>query len=176
MSIRSHYSNDSQLRRPLTHGGSRRNTVPTPIPKEPEEFTDFLPCEACKRCPYKGIADKVLDDKTSKIPQSKPITAMRTEQTTPETIPLLATPIEPKKKGLLGRFGDYVARNQAANKAAGDTSLMDDLSKWGGGITKGMASLGEEEIAGLDKKRGVKKSAKDDEELLDFLQGKKVRK
>ncbi len=56
-----------------------------------------------------------------------------------------------KRKSILRRFGEYVARNQAALRAAGETTLAEDLSDMGRKMCNGLGSLGEEE---LDKVHG----------------------
>lgn len=235
MPVRSHYTSDSQQRRPLTSKGARRERVP----EQPREFIHYMPCEACNRCPFKRIADETLDKET---PMSQPPTPKQMErdmtrqrgqivqqyqtspvqhmnygmgiegqqqvpvqqpqmyyqqnpqqyppqqvpQCLPQPLPQYQQPLPqqpvqpqepPKKKGLIRRFLEYRERNLAANKAAGDTTLMEDLSKTGGswmsGISKGAASLGQEEIDNLSRKKARKSSEEEDEELLNFLQGKR---
>jgi len=51
-----------------------------------------------------------------------------------------------ENKSILRRFGEYIARNQAAMKAAGETTLMEDLAEMGKKMFNGLGSLGEEEL------------------------------
>ena len=64
------------------------------------------------------------------------------------------TPAQPvKEPGLFQKFSAYVAKNQAANKKAGDPSLSDEFSKfgadWGKNLSRGMAEVGNAEEAKL---------------------------
>jgi hypothetical protein len=174
MSIRSHNSRDSYLNRPLTNGGSRRNRTPSPIPPEalaPEETEDF--CEECKKCPYKRLVEKAMIGNADKPMTDNVNKSQDPKQPQPESK-------SDKPRGLFKRFGDYVAKNQAANKAAGDTSLTDDLvsfgKSYGKGLSDGAARVAGEEIAKIDKQRSVQKSEEEDDELINFLSGKKKRK
>lgn len=188
MAIRSHRTKDTYMNRPLTHGGSHRRTTPSSLPEQTLPTND--PCEACKRCPYKRLVEKALNDEQvqviPKISIKKELKPVPIEPSTSliqqqqNVQPVIQSqqkqPNPPEKVGLFTRFSRYVAKNQAANKAAGDTSVMEDLMKYGAGITKGAARLGQEEIEGVNKKKSVTKSAQDDDELLDFLSGKRPRK
>jgi hypothetical protein len=82
---------------------------------------------------------------------------------------------EQQKKGILSRFGAYVAKNQKAMRDAGEKTLGDEMGDWGKGILSGAGKLGQEEIDGLSRKKSVKKSNEEDDELIDFLSGKKRR-
>lgn len=216
MSIRSRYSNDSQLRRPLTNGGSRRNPVPTPLPGQqvqPQQPTpvqvrraqrqqvepqEYEPTEACARCPYKRLVEKAMGGNQPAQPlivvpqnyqpqpqaiyqspqpvQQQPVQQPIMQQ---QTQPVQQQPVQQpnEKVGLLTRFRRYVAKNQADMKAAGETTLSEDMAKvggnWLGGISSGAAKMGQEEIDSLTRKKSKKASVEEDEELLDFLQGKK---
>jgi len=182
MSIRSHYSKDSYTNRPLTNGGSRRNRTPSPIPVEalPPEDND-MPVD-CKRCPYKRLVDKALieteDNPTEQATYRTKEYRSNVEPITRRSIPA-AEPVDEKPRGLFKRFGDYIAKNQAANKAAGETSLTEDLmnfgKSYGKGLSDGAASLGMEEIANINKKKSIKRTEKEDDELINFLSGKRKR-
>ncbi len=178
MSIRSRYSQDSYVQnRPLGHAGSRRNRVPSPIPPEamvpgdaPIQSVDF--CEACKKCPYKLLVEKALVN-TEEQPQTAkhPMQELTLKPTTQEVK-------EPEKQaGLFKRFSMYVAKNQSANKAAGETTLTEDLMSfgktYGKGLSDGAAKVANEEIAKIDKKRSTQRSAKDDDDMIDFFSGKR---
>jgi hypothetical protein len=76
-----------------------------------------------------------------------------------------------EKKSLLKRFGDYVAKNQADMKAAGETSLMEDLSDMGKKMFNNAGQLGQEEIDRINKKSADAKQ--NDEEIMDFMVGKR---
>jgi hypothetical protein len=112
-------------------------------------------------------------------PQQPQYMPQQVPQYQPQMVP--QQPVQPqeppKKKGLIRRFFEYRERNLAANKAAGDTTISEDMSKtgsnWMSGISKGAASLGQEEIDNLNKKKSKKSSDEEDEELLNFLQGKR---
>lgn len=176
MSVRSHYTRDSYMNRPL-HVRTRRNAEPKP------EYEDNAPCEACKNCEYKQLVETAIEeDEQDRERQSARYQIQYPKVQATRQVPQYQEdyrePEEKKPEGLLKRFGKYIAKNQAANKAAGDTSLMDDLVKWGGGISAGAARLGEEEIAGLDRRKADtgKRDPRKDDELVDFLTGKKARK
>jgi hypothetical protein len=159
------------MNRPL-HRRSRTN----PEPITTQEYKD--PCEACKNCEYKQMVISAMSDMSSKI--DKPTALPFFEHYPPKVGFDARNPIKDEKKpeGILKRFSQYIAKNQAANKAAGDTTLMEDLGKWGANISSGAAKLGEEEIAGLDRRKAstAQRDPRKDDELVDFLTGKKARK
>jgi len=168
MSIRSHYTRDSYMNRPL-HRRSRNNP----------ELKNKDPCDACENCEYKQMVISAMSDIPSKFdsPSHEPdnyIPKVGFEYT--KKYPTQTQ--ESKSDGLFKRFSRYIAKNQAANKAAGDTTLMEDVVKWGANISSGAAKLGEEEIAGLDRKKAAtgQRDPRKDDELVDFLTGKKTRK
>jgi len=82
---------------------------------------------------------------------------------------------KPKEPGLFSKFNAYIAKNQAANRRAGDKPLSEELSSfgsdWGKNFSKGMAEVGNEEEAKLNKKPKV---VHDDDGLMDeIIFGKK---
>jgi hypothetical protein len=126
----------------------------------------------CKTCIYKILVEKAMRENPDNFVQSA------TTQT-----PVVGTTAQPsqvpEKKSALARFSAYIAKNQAANRAAGDTSLSEELSNfgksYGKGISDGAASLGMEEIANVNKRKAdtAKRNPKDDDDLIDFLSGRK---
>lgn len=183
MSVRSHYTRDSYMNRPLHARDSRRNAEPEPKP----EYEDNAPCEACKNCEYKQLVETAMMEDEREREQQEPIgyKIQHPKARASMQVPQPQRPsyeyregVEKKPEGILKRFSNYVAKNQAANRAAGDTSLMEDLAKWGGNISAGAAKLGEEEISGLDRKKAStgNRDPRKDDDLVDFLTGKKARK
>jgi len=177
MSVRSHTTRDSYRSRPL-HNSSRRTESET-------GFEDNAPCAACKNCEYKQMVDEAIaeEEREQQEPgykiQNPKVRALRQVQQPQEREQYEHREgTEKKPAGLFKRFGNYIAKNQAANKAAGDTSLMDDLTKWGGGIMSGAGQLGQEEIDGLDRRKAAtgKRDPRKDDELVDFLTGKKAKR
>ena len=82
---------------------------------------------------------------------------------------------KPKEPGLFSKFNAYIAKNQAANRRAGDKPLSEELSsfgsEWGKNFSKGMAQVGEEEESKINKKPKI---VHDDDGLMDeILFGKK---
>lgn len=183
MSVRSRYSASSYANhRPgsATHAARHREqrleeeknvpvAPPTSVVMSGDSKED-LP-ELCKQCYYKQIVDSAIKrehgDTAATASAPSPVTA--TGQSEPE---------DPKKVGIFTKFQRYVAKNQAANRKAGDTPLMDDLVKWGGNLASGAASLGQEEMDYLERKKKTQAVSRrdresQDEETLDFLMGKK---
>jgi hypothetical protein len=148
--------------------------------KEPEE---------CKACIYKRLAEQYMKEKesgkgqvmTTNIGSTGPSVTNPGYAVTPvsQIVAAQQQPIQENtgKKGLFQRFCDYRSRNLKAMKAAGETSLMDDLQGTGGswmkGIANGAGSLGEEEIANISARKRAKHDPSADDELTDFLMGKK---
>jgi hypothetical protein len=198
MSIRSHYTKDSYMNRP-------RRVIPEPNTESDVVYEDKAPCEACKNCEYKQLVEAAMeeDEKERNVMSYKiqPLPARATmqvpqapiqypqqypQQAYPEQYPQqqYQPPQQPenggKKPGLFKRFGDYVARNQAANKAAGETSLTDDLMSfgktYGKGLSEGAARVAGEEISKIDKQRSIQRTDKEDDDLINYLSGKKSKK
>jgi len=153
--------------------------------QEPAEYQEF---ESCARCPYKRLVEKAMGGNQTQPTTAQPVYQAPQVQVTTQP-PVAVQPVmqqttqqpvqqNPNEKvGLLTRFRRYVAKNQADMKAAGETTLSEDMSKvggsWLGGITSGAAKMGQEEIDALSRKKSKKASLEEDEELLDFLQGRK---
>jgi hypothetical protein len=131
--------------------------------------------EKCKVCVYKILVEKAMKENPN-----DPIPFVQSATTKAPVVGTTQQPAPvPEKKGALARFSAYIAKNQAANRAAGETSLSDELSNfgksYGKGISEGAASLGMEEIANVNKRKSdtAKRNPKDDDDLIDFLSGKR---
>ena len=169
MAVRSAYSNTSyRMQRP----GVSRNRVqqdvaePAPAVEQGHEVRD------CNQCVYKKQVEKMMQQFGGNAVQC-PTDYQQNYGPRPTPAPL-ETPMEKPKKGLLGRFGAYVAKNQKANRDAGETSIFDDLGKYANGITDGCARLGEEESAAINKKKSTQMAKKyDDQDTIDFCMGKR---
>jgi hypothetical protein len=178
MSVRSHTTRDSYRSRPL-HNSSRKTESET-------EFEDNAPCAACKNCEYKQMVDEAIAEEEReqqepvgyKIQNPKVRASLNIPRKQEDYSRDLEQEQEKKQPGLLKRFSQYVAKNQKANADAGETSLFDDMQKWGGGIMTGAGKLGQEEIDGLDRKKAAtgKRDPRKDDELVDFLTGKKAKR
>lgn len=160
MSVRSRYSATSYL--------NTRATSPKVTPR------------VCKTCIYKvqsegGKAVSHIGQKQTLL--LTPTQAKRLERLQKQPA-LTETPMkkpDEKPKGLLRRFGDYVAKNQADLKAAGETSLMEDLSDMGKKMFNQAGQLGEEETARIRNLSGTSGTQRkeSDDEVIDFLIGKR---
>ena len=175
MPVRSHTTRDSYRSRPVHTKVSAR--------REPEpEYEDNAPCEACKNCEYKQMVEAAMEEEERE--QQKPVGYKiqplkgRSARQVPQEREEYSGTEQKTAPGLFKRFGNYIAKNQAANKAAGESSLFDDMQKWGGGIMTGAGKLGQEEIDGLDRKKAstAQRDPRKDDDLVDFLTGKKARK
>jgi hypothetical protein len=162
MAVRSAYSNTSyRAHRP----GVPRNRVEQDI-AEPE-------ARDCNQCKYKRQVEQMMQTLGGNQVQCQPDYQNYGPRPTPAP---LETPMEKPKKGLLGRFGAYVAKNQKANRDAGETSLFDDLGKYANNITDGCAKLGEEESAAISKRNSASRRtdhSNEDDDKINFLMGKR---
>jgi len=178
MPIRSRYSSNSYNNtRPgsATHADKQReNRI------NDQSTVEAIPAgsyDVCQTCPYKRIVESSYQPGSNAgIVVPAPATAIPAPVTS-ATIP--DTDKKPDEKpGFFSKFQKYVANNQAANRKAGDTSLTEDLVKWGGNLASGAAALGQEEMNYIENKKKTrnvsrKDRVEEDEDTLDFLMGKK---
>lgn len=183
MPVRTNYKDNIQ-NRPVT-----RRVTPQP---EETSLPTKDPCEACKRCPYKRLVEKALNDEpvqvvpviTKQVLKPEPTTqyiqpnvpVQQVTQVPQQPTQPLPKPVDPNEKvGVWTKFSRYVAKNRAANKARGETTITEDLSKtgsgWLKGISDGMAKVGESEANSMRKTKSAK--VQDPDELIDFLSGKR---
>jgi hypothetical protein len=178
MSVRSAYTQNSYKGyRPGTRQHGNKEVPGLYAPPISKDQPD------CSECPYKRMAELYMKDL-----EGVKVVPLKDESTVRKTTEIDLTAIKqqagikPKAepKGLFAKFGAYVANNQRKNREAGDTSLFEDLGKYANNISKSAGKLGEEEIAGISKKKSAtqKPSSKDDddEDTIDFLMGKKKMK
>lgn len=160
MSIRSRYSATSYLNTRATSGARLQ--------------------KQCRNCIYRLQAEgeTVEAPGQKQTPLLTPTQQKRMERRqqvpSPVTKPVVAVeqPVE-KVIGVFRKFGKYIAKNQADLKAAGETSLMEDLSDMGKKMFNQAGQLGEEETARIRKlssSSGNNRKESDDE-VIDFMIG-----
>jgi len=165
MSVRSHYTENSYRNMRATMGNRAK-----------------WKSKACENCIYRLQVETMTSGGAvmPEIPNAENLTPrqlvreQRRRQPVNQQVPVQVTQLPgetTEKKSLLKRFGDYVAKNQADMKAAGETSLMEDLSDMGKKMFNNAGQLGQEEIDRINKKSADAKQ--NDEEIMDFMVGKR---
>lgn len=166
MSVRSHYTENSYRNMRATMGNRAK-----------------WKSKACENCIYRIQVETMTSGGAvmPEIPNAENLTPkqlvreQRRRQPVNQQVPVQATQIPgqeaTEKKTLFKRLGDYVAKNQADMKAAGETSLMEDLSDMGKKMFNNAGQLGQEEIDRINKKSAASKQ--NDEEIMDFMIGKR---
>jgi len=157
MSVRSHYSANSYLNQRATSGARAAKKM-------------------CLNCEYRIMVEENKDPNTLTPTQikreqrrSQPPNPDPVQGTKPEIVPEEG---QPKPKNIIQKFGEYVAKNQAALKASGETSLMEDLSDMGKNMFNKAGTLGQEEIDRINKKSSKEQKRESDDEIMDFMVGK----
>lgn len=159
MSVRSRYSETSFMNTRATSGARLR--------------------KQCQTCIYKMQAEgEIVENPTQKsfkllTPlQQKRLDRIRTKVPKANIPEKIVSPSE-KVTGIFNKIGNYIAKNQADLKAAGETSLMEDLSDMGKKMFNQAGQLGEEETARIRKLCGSAGNPRkeNDDEVIDFLIG-----
>ena len=159
MSVRSHYSETSFMNTRATSGARLR--------------------KQCKTCIYRmQVEGEIIENPAQKsFELLTPLQQKRLEriqkQVPKANIPEKIVSPSEKATGIFKKIGNYIAKNQADLKAAGETSLMEDLSDAGKKMFNQAGQLGEEETANIRKlSRSSGSQRKDnDDEVIDFLIG-----
>jgi len=119
--------------------------------------------------------------KTTPIPGQRPIPTPEPGEPVPTQRPIpTPEPGEPKPEkepGMLGKFAAYIKKNQASEEArrkrTGEASFTEELSafgsEWSKNLTKGMASVGNEEERKISGKSGNVKIVQDDDNFADDI-------